>query len=90
VFCHNSSLAWAGDDANGNFASLNEGDEVEFEYGDGPRGVEAIKVTGVAQISARRRGTVAAWNQEKGYGFAADDDPGSVDNKQGTCFWRTA
>lgn len=81
VFCHNSSLAWAGD-ASKEFASLNVGDEVEFEYTDGERGVEAIKVTAVTQVLGRRRGTVTAFNDEKGYGFVADDDPETVGNKE--------
>lgn len=58
------------------------GDEVEFEYTDGERGVEAIKVTAVAQVLGRRRGTVTAFNDEKGYGFVADDDPETVGNKE--------
>ncbi|ORY74989.1 hypothetical protein BCR35DRAFT_325864 [Leucosporidium creatinivorum] len=81
VFVHNSSLAWAGDGSK-EFASLSVGDEVEFEYIDGERGVEAVKVTATVQYSERRRGTVTAFNDEKGYGFAADSDPASLGNKE--------
>lgn len=82
VFCHNSSLAWAGDGSK-EFGSLAIGDEVEFEYIDGERGIEAVKVTAAVQYSDRRRGTVTAFNDEKGYGFAADSDPASLGNKEG-------
>lgn len=83
VFCHNSSLVWSIEDGSKNWASLSAGDQVEFEYGRGERGVEALKVTAVAQFSTRRRGTVAVFHADRGFGFVTDDVPSEVDNKQG-------
>ena len=83
VFCHNSSLVWSIEDGSKNWASLAAGDQVEFEYGRGERGVEALKVSAVAQFSTRRRGTVAVFHADRGFGFVTDDVPSEVDNKQG-------
>lgn len=83
VFCHNTSLAWSAHEKVAPFASLTEGDEVEFEYSQGARGTEAVKVTAVAQHSTRRKGTVVQFSDEKGYGFIMDNQPESIEGKQG-------
>ena len=83
VFVHNSSLAWSAHEKVAPFAFLSEGDEVEFDYSQGKRGIEAIKVSAVAQQSTRRKGTVVQFNDDKGYGFVLDNDPASIEGKQG-------
>ncbi|KAL8286146.1 hypothetical protein RQP46_004634 [Phenoliferia psychrophenolica] len=82
IFCHNTALAWSSGQKTAPFASLSEGDEVEFEYSQGARGIEAVKVTAVAQQSTRRKGTVVTFSDEKGYGFVMDNDPASIEGKQ--------
>ena len=64
VFVHFSAIESSG------FRSLNEGDEVEFETQDGPKGLQAaiVTVTKAAEVADRRGGGGYGGGGRGGYG----------------------
>ena len=62
------------DDVDG--PALNEGEIVEFDIEDGPKGVHATNVkrlSGAESVMSTGTGTITFFNDEKGYGFITDD-----------------